>query len=89
MITDLVERKAVLEAMRLDSTVTEAQIKRIKNLPAVEQPYSRMSFIKWLAIAFIVLRLCHVIEWSWAWVLSPIWVEFILRLAHDLLKSEA
>jgi len=29
-----------------------------------------------LAIAFIVLKLCHVIEWSWWWVLSPLWISF-------------
>lgn len=27
-----------------------------------------------LAIAFIVLKLTHVIEWSWLWVLSPLWI---------------
>lgn len=32
------------------------------------------SFSSLLAIAFIVLKLCHVIEWSWLWVLSPIWI---------------
>lgn len=26
-----------------------------------------------LLIAFIVLKLCHVIEWSWWWVLAPLW----------------
>ena len=31
-----------------------------------------------LAIIFIVLKLCHVIEWSWIWVLSPLWIGFIL-----------
>lgn len=30
-----------------------------------------------LAIAFIVLKLCGVIEWSWLWVLSPIWISVI------------
>lgn len=34
------------------------------------------SFSSLLAIAFIVLKLCHVIEWSWLWVLSPIWITF-------------
>ena len=29
-----------------------------------------------LAIVFIVLKLCHVIEWSWLWVLSPLWLGF-------------
>lgn len=29
-----------------------------------------------LAVAFIVLKLCGVITWSWWWVLSPIWIPF-------------
>lgn len=27
-----------------------------------------------LCIAFIVLKLCNVINWNWWWVLSPIWI---------------
>ena len=27
-----------------------------------------------LAIVFITLKLCHVIDWSWWWVLAPIWI---------------
>lgn len=27
-----------------------------------------------LTIAFIVLKLCHVIDWPWIWVLSPVWI---------------
>ena len=33
-----------------------------------------------LTIAFIVLKLCHVIDWSWWWVLSPIWIGFALAM---------
>lgn len=33
-----------------------------------------IGFLGVLTIAFIVLKLCHVIEWSWWWVLSPIWI---------------
>ena len=25
-----------------------------------------------LGVAFIVLKLCHVIDWNWFWVLSPL-----------------
>ena len=32
------------------------------------------SFPTLLTIAFIVLKLCNVITWSWWWVLSPIWI---------------
>jgi len=31
-----------------------------------------------LQIAFIVLKLCKVINWSWFWVLSPLWIGFAL-----------
>ena len=27
-----------------------------------------------LQVAFIVLKLCGVIKWSWLWVLSPTWI---------------
>ncbi len=27
-----------------------------------------------LLIAFLVLKLTHVIDWSWWWVLSPAWI---------------
>lgn len=29
------------------------------------------SFVSLLTLAFIVLKLCNVISWSWFWVLSP------------------
>jgi hypothetical protein len=33
-----------------------------------------------LAIAFIVLKLCNVIDWSWWWVLSPLWIPLALAM---------
>ena len=33
-----------------------------------------VSFCGLLAIAFIVLKLCGVISWSWWWVLAPLWI---------------
>ena len=39
-----------------------------------------MSFSSVLALIFIVLKLCGVIKWSWVWVLSPIWITFIIGL---------
>lgn len=32
-----------------------------------------ISFLGLLGIAFIVLRLTHVIDWSWWWVTAPLW----------------
>ena len=31
-----------------------------------------------LLIAFIVLRLTHVISWSWWWVLAPFWIPLAI-----------
>ena len=39
---------------------------------------SGIGFSGLLCVAFIVLKLCHVINWSWWWVLSPLWISAIL-----------
>ena len=33
-----------------------------------------------LQVAFIVLKLCNVINWSWWWVLAPIWIPLAIGL---------
>ena len=33
-----------------------------------------------LTIAFIVLKLCGVINWSWLWVLAPLWIPVVFFL---------
>ena len=38
-----------------------------------------------LTIAFIVLKLCGVIDWAWIWVLAPIWMTAALVLAIVLI----
>lgn len=37
-----------------------------------------MGFDLTLALIFIVLKLVKVIDWSWIWVLSPIWISIII-----------
>lgn len=39
-----------------------------------------IGFAGLLTIAFIVLKLCKVITWSWVWVLAPLWISFGLSL---------
>ena len=34
-----------------------------------------------LGIVFIVLKLIHVIDWTWVWVVSPIWISIALDVA--------
>jgi len=38
--------------------------------------FDRIGFIGMLTIVFITLKLTHVIDWSWRWVLSPIWIGY-------------
>lgn len=37
-----------------------------------------MSFFGALQILFIALKLLGVINWSWLWILSPIWLSILL-----------
>ena len=39
-----------------------------------------VGFLDLLLLAFIILKLCGVISWSWAWVLSPLWGGMILAV---------
>ena len=38
------------------------------------------SFPTLLTIAFIVLKLCNVITWSWLWVLAPLWIPTAIAI---------
>ena len=38
-----------------------------------EKTSGGIGFIGVLQVAFIVLKLVGVIDWSWFWVLTPIW----------------
>ena len=38
------------------------------------------AFVSLLTIAFIVLKLTNVIDWSWWWVLSPFWISLVVGL---------
>ena len=52
-----------------------------------------IGFIELLQIVFIVLKLCGVINWSWVWVLSPLWISiavviiimliFVIKIRRD------
>lgn len=44
-----------------------------------------IGFCGLLAIVFIVLKLIHVIDWSWWWVLSPLWIPACLFIVGLIL----
>lgn len=39
-----------------------------------------VGFCGLLTIAFVVLKLCGVINWSWVWVLAPLWISWSIAL---------
>lgn len=39
-----------------------------------------IGFCGLLTIVFIVMKLCGVIEWSWLWVLSPLWIGTLISV---------
>lgn len=38
-----------------------------------------------LTIIFVVLKLVGVIEWSWVWVLAPLWISVAISLVFTLI----
>lgn len=40
-----------------------------------------IGFVGLLQIAFIVLKLCKTINWSWLWVMSPLWISILIIIA--------
>lgn len=33
-----------------------------------------------LFVAFLILKLTHVIDWSWWWITAPLWIPFGMAL---------
>lgn len=46
---------------------------------------SGIGFTGLLTVVFIVLKLIGKIDWSWWWVLSPVWIPIILVLLVGLI----
>lgn len=48
-----------------------------------------IGFTGLLTIAFIVLKLTHVIDWSWWWVLSPVWISFVIFTVIVIIAAQS
>ncbi len=48
---------------------------------------SGIGFTGALTITFIILKLTHVIDWSWLWVVSPLWIGFGIFLSVVLISG--
>ena len=55
--------------------------KVIQNILDPNTTAGGIGFCGLLAVAFIVLKLTGVINWSWLWVLAPIWIPTAITIA--------
>jgi hypothetical protein len=54
----------------------------------------KVEFYQLLTLLFVALKLTGYIQWSWWWVLSPVWMQIVIllvvviyRLIVELLKK--
>jgi len=46
-----------------------------------------MGLVETLTLIFVVLKLTHNIDWSWWWVLSPLWIVFGLVFVIKVIEK--
>lgn len=52
-----------------------------------EKSSGGIGFSSLLLLAFIILKLTHYIDWSWWWVLSPIWIGVSLVIVVAMIVA--
>lgn len=48
---------------------------------------SSISFSSLLTVAFIVLKLCGIINWGWIWVISPLWIGALIAIVLVIIAA--
>ena len=48
-----------------------------------------IGFVGLLQLAFIILKLCKVINWSWWWVLAPTWFWIVVLVVIIIIYAVA
>lgn len=51
----------------------------------MKETHVGLTFIDVLTLIFIVLKLCGIISWSWLWVLSPLWITFVVAIVIGII----
>lgn len=54
---------------------------------SIKQSGFSVTFLQLLTLVFVVLKLTHFINWSWWWVLVPLWgpIAFVLGILGAIL----
>lgn len=55
-------------------------MKKVKEISGNISTGETFSVTSLLGVVFIILKLCHVISWSWIWVLAPFWIPVTIYL---------
>lgn len=75
---DFIDRPAVQRIRRLRKML-ETNVRRLqKQSRGNGKMKNNISLCSLLTVAFVVLRLCGVIDWNLWWVLSPLWIPFAI-----------
>ena len=64
------------------NTIKQSQSKTMSNNSSSS---SGIGFSGLLTVLFVGLKLTGHITWSWLWVLSPIWISFLIGLAFVII----
>lgn len=72
-LLDLIEQNAI----------KQSQSKTMSNNSSSSS--SGIGFSGLLTVLFVGLKLTGHITWSWLWVLSPIWISFLIGLAFVII----
>jgi hypothetical protein len=48
---------------------------------------SGIGFCSLLTIVFVTLKLLNKIDWSWWWILSPLWISFLMLIVILIVVS--
>ena len=46
----------------------------------------KIGFMGALELMLIAFKILGYIDWSWGWVLAPLWIPFLLGVLHGLLS---
>lgn len=52
-----------------------------------DKEYNFSGFIELLQLMFIYLKLTKQINWSWWWVLSPLWIVVVLAMILGVIDA--
>jgi len=51
------------------------------NVQVIQYPMVTLGFFQILTLIFIIFKIMGKIDWSWKWVLAPLWIPILISLA--------